>query len=75
MRYLAEEIELGRGKNYSINDIANAFGRDYPKKYIEAWPGEVRETLCTDTKAKELLNWKPKGNVIKFIKESYILAK
>ena len=75
MRYLAEEIELGRGKNYSINDIANAFGRDYPKKYIEAWPGEVRKTLCTDTKAKELLNWKPKGNVIKFIKESYILAK
>ena len=49
----AASFELGRGKNYSINEIAAAFGEDYPTKYIEEWPSEVRETLNTDTKARE----------------------
>ena len=29
-------FELGYGKNYSINEIAKAFGKNYPTKYIDA---------------------------------------
>ena len=72
MRYEAEEIELGRGKNYSINEIADAFGEDYPTKYIDAWPGEARNTLNTDTKAREMLGWKPSVDIIEYIKENYV---
>ena len=71
---LSEEFELGNGKNYSINELAEAFG-DYPKEYIDARPGEMRVTLNTDTRAGDLLGWKPKGDIIKFVKENYILMK
>ena len=66
-----ESFELGNGENYSINEIVGAFG-DYPTKYIDARPGEMRETLNVSTKAQEMLSWNPKGNVIKFIKENLI---
>ena len=72
MKYTAESFELGRGKNYSINEIAAAFGEDYPIKYIEKWPGEVRETLNTDTKAREVLDWNPTVDIVDFIKENYV---
>ena len=72
MKYTAESFELGRGKNYSINEIAAAFGEDYPTKYIEKWPGEVRETLNTDTKAREVLDWNPTVDIVDFIKENYV---
>ena len=72
MKYTAEEFELGRGKNYSINEIANAFGDMYAKEYIDAWPGEVRETLNTDTKAREVLGWEPTVDIIDFIEDNYV---
>jgi len=64
------EFELGRGKNYSINEIADAFGEDYPRQYVFALPGEMRETLCTDTEAKEKLDWQPTRDVIEYIRET-----
>ena len=69
-----ESFELGNGNNYSINELAEAFG-DYPKEYIDARPGEMRETLNTDTKAQKKLGWKPNGNIVRFIKENYVLSK
>ena len=60
-----ETFELGRGINYSINEVANMFGGE--KKYIDQKPGEVRDTLCVDLKAKELLNWNPKRNLEDYI--------
>ena len=62
-----KEFEFGRGKNYSVNEIANAFG-DYPRKYIDERPGEMRETLCTDTLANEFLDWKPEKDILDYIK-------
>lgn len=69
-----ESFELGNGNNYSINELAKAFG-DYPKEYIDARPGEMRETLNTDTKAQKKLGWKPNGDIVRFIKENYVLSK
>ena len=60
-----EIFELGRGKNYSINEVANMFGGQ--KKYIDEKKGEVRDTLCRDFKAKELLNWNPKIDLEDYI--------
>ena len=57
-----------------LNELANAFG-DYPIEYIPERPGEVRESLNTDTKAYTMLGWKPKGDIIRYIKENYILDK
>ena len=60
-----EIFELGRGINYSINEVANMFGGE--KTYIDQKKGEVRDTLCVDLKAKELLNWNPKRNLEDYI--------
>ena len=64
-------FELGRGKNYSINEIASAFG-NYPTEYIDKRPGEMRNTLNTDTKAKDMLGWNPKGDIIEYIKNNIL---
>ena len=69
-----ESFELGNGNNRSINELAEAFG-EYPTEYIDARPGEMRETLNTDTKARDVLGWKPKGDIIEFINKNYILDK
>ena len=68
-----QTFELGRGKNYSINEIAGAFG-DYPTEYIDKRPGEMKNTLNTDTKAKDLLGWEPTVDILDYIKK-YILKK
>jgi len=67
-----QSFELGNGNNRSINELAVAFG-DYPTEYIDARPGEMRETLNTDTKAQVVLGWKPSGDIIKYIKDKIIV--
>ena len=61
------------GKNYSINELVEGFGKEYPKEYIPKWEGEVRESLCVDKKARKELGWKPTRDIIKFIRENYII--
>jgi len=68
-----EEFEFGNGKNYSINELADGFGKDYPKKYLPERDGEVRESLCVDKKAMKEIGWKPTRDIIKFIRENYII--
>ena len=66
-----EVFELGRGENYSINVIAQSFDSGYT--YIPKRPGEVQETLCTDTKAQELLGWKPGVDLLDYIEGVRVL--
>ena len=75
MRYAGEEFELGRGVNHSINEIADMFGKDYPREYIPARKGEYDRTLCEDKRAHELLDWNPTINLDDYIRdfvETYI---
>ena len=67
-----EEIELGNGKNYSINELADSFGENYPTKYLDERPGEVRESLNTDTKAQDILGWNPSGDILDYIKNKLV---
>ncbi len=64
-------FELGRGENFSINVVAQSF--DWGYTYIPKRPGEVRETLCTDTKAQELLGWKPGVDLLDYIEGVRVL--
>ena len=64
-----EIFELGRGINFSINKIADMFGKDYSKEYIEQRPGEYDITLADYSHAQELLNWKPKRNIEDYIQD------
>ena len=65
--FRAEEFELGRDKNYSINDIADMFGKDYPKQYIPERPGEYPETLAEFSNAKDKLGWKATKDIDDYI--------
>lgn len=59
------EFELGRGINYSLNELISFIG--VTPEYIPARPGEARNTLNTDTLAKEVLNWNPVINIKDYI--------
>lgn len=65
-------FELGRGKNYSVNEIANIFGKEV--EYRENKPGEADVTLCTDTLAREVLGWNPTKDIVDYIK-NYLSCK
>ena len=60
-------FELGRGKNYSINEIASMYQTNVI--YEADKPGEAEITLCTDILAKEVLGWEAKINIEDYIKE------
>jgi len=61
-----EIINIGYGKNKSINEIASYIGGSI--KYIEPVL-EPFETLADNLKAKKLLNWVPKQDVKSWIKD------
>lgn len=59
-------FNIGSGKNYSVNEIANMFGAE--KKYGEKRV-EPKETLANIGRAKLLLKWEPKTKLEEWIKE------
>jgi UDP-glucose 4-epimerase len=62
-----EVINIGSGKNISINDLADMFGQE--KKYMNP-VNEPFANLADISKAKELLNWKPKKDLNSWINEN-----
>jgi UDP-glucose 4-epimerase len=63
------EFELGRGENYSLNELIKHIG--VTPEYVPARPGEARNTLNTDTTAKDVLDWNPQINIIDYIKNEF----
>ena len=61
------EFELGRGKNYSVNEVLQMFQQT--AEYLPARPGEALTTLNTDNTAREVLGWKPTRNLTDYLKE------
>lgn len=55
---LAEIINLGRGVNYSVNEVAALIGGPITK--IDPRPWDAAITLADNSKAKQLLGWEPK---------------
>ena len=63
-----ESFNIGNGSNYSINEVAAMIGG--PTTFIGERI-EPFETLADNTKAKNILGWKPTGDLEKFIGENY----
>ena len=59
------EFELGRGKNYSVNEVAQML--NIKPIYQSAKKGEANVTLNTSTLAQEILDWKPNYNLEDYI--------
>ncbi len=63
----SEVINIGAGKNYSINQLADMIGGEY--EHGPARPGDPRNTLADITKAREFLGWEPKVSLLQGIAE------
>ncbi len=61
-----EVFNIGNGSNISINQVADMFGgqKTYGEKRLEPF-----ETLANNQKAKNILNWQPKGNLSEWINQ------
>jgi|TARA_Y100000034_G_scaffold22833_1_gene26299 UDP-glucose 4-epimerase len=62
-------LELGRGKNHSINDLVDMFGDDYPREYIDKRPGEMRSTLCDLGLAFSAVGYSPTRELKDYVEE------
>lgn len=60
-------FELGRGKNYSVNEVAKMFG--ITPIHADAKPGEARDTLNTSPTAGYILGWNPKKELEDYLKK------
>ncbi len=65
--FKGEVFELGRGENYSIEEVADLFGKDYPREYLPERRGEYPSTLCDYSYAKKVLLWEPVMNLKDYI--------
>ena len=61
----SNNFELGRGKNHSVNEIAEML--NIAPIYKPSKPGEARNTLNTDRLATDMLGWEPKINLEDYI--------
>ena len=55
-----EVINIGKGHNYSVNEVAELIGGE--KEFIGDRL-EPRETLADNNRAKDLLSWIPKTDL------------
>lgn len=62
-----EVFNIGSGKNYSVLEIARMINENY--QFIDARPGEAKETLADISKARSVLNWEPQMNLEDYIQE------
>ena len=61
-----EVINIGRGRSYSVNELAEMVGG--PVKFLPARI-EVRNSLADNNLAKELLGWEPAVNLPQWLEE------
>jgi UDP-glucose 4-epimerase len=61
--------ELGTGKNYSINEVADMFKEKFNcvKVYMTEQKGNYRETLRINSDAIDMLDWQPNDRLKEYI--------
>ena len=65
--YYGEVFNVGSGKNYSIQQIADSISDN--QTYIPKRSGEMETTLSNIDKIGEVMGWKPEVDVIDWIKK------
>ena len=63
--YTGEVFNIGSGKNYSIQEIANAISDN--QTYIPERKGEMDTTLSDITKVGQVIGWKPEIDVMEWV--------
>ena len=63
--YTGEIFNVGSGKNYSIQEIADCISDN--QVYIAKRPGEMETTLSNIDKIGEVIGWKPEVDVIEWV--------
>jgi UDP-glucose 4-epimerase len=61
----AEVINIGTGTSFSVLELAIQMGGEY--NHVAPRQGEARHTLADITKAKTLLGWEPKKNLLDYL--------
>jgi UDP-glucose 4-epimerase len=61
-----EVFNIGNGKNYSVNEVADMMGGEKTYGYPRIEP---KETLADNTKARNILGWNPVGDLPTWIKQ------
>lgn len=61
-------INIGRGKNYSVLEIAKMIEPQGAFKMLPSRPGESKETLADNSRAKHLLGWTPEWDLPDWLK-------
>ena len=64
--YTGDVFNVGSGKNYSIQEIADAISDN--QTYIPERKGEMDTTLADITKIREVIGWTPEIDVLDWIK-------
>lgn len=64
-----EVFNLGRGSNFSINEVAAMFKSPQGVVHVPARPGEAWETLADISFSKEQLGWEPVHNLPDYVDE------
>jgi len=60
-------VNIGTGRNYSINDLAAMIGGE--RVYVPERIGETRETLANNMRAREELKWQPRISLRDYLNE------
>lgn len=60
-------VNIGTGRNYSINELAQMIGGD--RLYTAERVGETRETLANNMRARDELGWTPKISLKDYLDE------
>ena len=66
-RHQGEIYQLGTGKNYSINELAELFKGKID--YIPSRPGEAWATLADSSDMRERTNWKPRVSLENYVRK------
>ena len=67
-KIVGELFNLGTGTNHSVLDLVKLTGGEHV--HIPARPGESRETLADNTKAKSMLGWNPSRKIEDWIEKN-----
>ena len=76
LKYLLENkrsdiFNLGYGHGYSVREVVNTVkkvtGIDFPVEEADRRPGDPPILIADSSKAKRVLNWKPKHDNLEFI--------
>ena len=63
--HLGEVLNVGSGKNYSIQEIADVISDN--QVYIPKRDGEMETTLANITKIRSVIGWQPKIDVLEWV--------